>query len=324
MRIKEKKIVFYILFILITTIIHAKPSNELTIYSIRGPSSIGMIRLFDNPPQSPDYKIKMETVAQADLLAAKFISGEAKIGILTPNLAAKIASSGIGIQIAAVTGTGMLSLLSADPSVQSFDDLKGREIDVAGQGSAPDYVFRKILLSRGIDPDKDVNLRFSLALPEIAQALIAGRITLAVLPEPFSTMARLGNSNIAVVDDIQEEWNNLTGGESAENYYPITVLAVNSEFASKNRQLINSILESKKDSIEWVKAHPAEAGELVEKQNLGLRAQIAREAIPGSNYVFITALEARPSLENLFRVFLEFAPVSIGGVIPGDNFYFQP
>jgi NitT/TauT family transport system substrate-binding protein len=290
----------------------------LTIYSIRGPSGVGLIRLFEDPPRLPGFSVRMEALAQADLVAARFIAGEAKVGILPPNVAAKIASSGKTIKAAAVIGTGMLSLLSSDPAVNSIGDLRGKTVAVAGQGATPDYVFRKILMNRGLDPGRDLNLNYSLAYPEIAQSLIAGRVASALLPEPFATMARLGRPDLKAVSDIQREWT-LAGGEKD---YPMTVLVVDGAFAASFPEAVAAILEAVRGSIAWTAANPAEAGRLVEKHDLGLRAQAAAAAIPRSGYVYIEAAEARPSMEALFRVFLDFAPQSIGGSLPRDDFYY--
>jgi NitT/TauT family transport system substrate-binding protein len=304
----------------LTASLAAKGSTEdLTIYAIKGPSGVSMIRLFEDPPKAAGFNVRMEALAQADLIAAKIIAGEAKAGILPANVAAKIASSGKGIQIAAVTGTGMLSLLSADPAVKSIEDLRGKTVEVAGQGATPDYVFRKILLTKGIEPGTDITLSYSLAYPEIAQSLIAGRISLALLPEPFATMARAGKPELAVVSSIQEEWVKAGGAGN----YPMTVLVVDSALAAARPGLIKAILAALKDSTEWVIANPAEAGALVEKHELGLKAPVVAAAIPRSNYVFIPAVEARPSLEALYRAFLEFAPASIGGALPPDSFYLK-
>jgi NitT/TauT family transport system substrate-binding protein len=280
-----------------------------------------MIRLFENPPRLPGGAAKMEALAQADLMAAKFIAGEAKVGILPPNVAAKIASTGKAIQVAAVVGTGMLSLLSGDEGVRRIEDLKGKTVEVAGQGATPDYVFRRILLSKGLDPDKDLHLGYALAYPEIAQSLIAGRISTALLPEPFATMARTGKPGLRQIGDIQVEWALANGKAPGGENYPMTVLVVDAAFAKAEPGIVRAILYAYRSSIEWVRAHPAEAGALVEKHDLGLRAAVVREAIPHSNYVFIPAAQARESLETLFRAFLDFAPPSIGGSLPQDSFY---
>jgi NitT/TauT family transport system substrate-binding protein len=192
-------------------------------------------------------------------------------------------------------------------------------VEVAGQGATPDYVFRKILLSRGLRPDTDVIFGYSLAYPEIAQSLIAGRSSLALLPEPFATMARAGNAGLRSIGNIQDDW--ITAGGSGN--YPMTVLVVDAAYAASRPQVIAGVLDSIKASIEWVVAHPAEAGALVEKHDLGLRAPVVAAAVPRSNYVFLGAADARPSLESLYRAFLEFAPQSIGGSLPPDSFYLK-
>jgi NitT/TauT family transport system substrate-binding protein len=276
-----------------------------------------MIRLFEHPLALVGGTARVEALGQADLMAAKFISGEAKVGVLPPNVAAKIASSGKHIQIAAITGTGMLSLLSSDDAVQSIADLRGKSVEVAGQGATPDYVFRRILLSKGINPDRDIQLGYALAYPEIAQSLITGRISTALLPEPFATMARTGKPSLRQVGDIQVEWVNAGGSGN----YPMTALVVDADFAKAQPGVIRAILNALRSSVEWVLAHPTEAGVLVEKHDLGLRAAVATAAIPRSNYVFISAKEARPSLEALYKTFLEFSPASIGGSLPADSFY---
>jgi NitT/TauT family transport system substrate-binding protein len=314
-----QKMVLLAMTVCVPAILPAQTPSKVTIYGLKGPSGVGMIRLFESPPRLPGYEIHVEALAQADIMAAKFISGETKIGILPPNVAAKIASSGKKIQIAAVTGMGMLSLLSADPAVRRIEDLRGKTVEVTGQGATPDYVFRKILLSKGINPDRDIRLGYALAYPEIAQALIAGRVSLALLPEPFATMARNGNSGLRVIGDIQDEWIRLHGGAN----YPMTVLVADAAFAAANSGLIQTVLDSYKASVEWVVANPAAAGALVEKHELGLRAAVVTASVPRSSYVFIPAAEARPGIEALFRAFLEFAPASIGGALPGDDFYYR-
>jgi NitT/TauT family transport system substrate-binding protein len=235
-------------------------------------------------------------------------------------MAAKIASSGKDIRVLAVIGEGMLSLLSSDPSVRSLGDLKGKTVEVSsGQGATPDFVLRRILTRRGIDPDRDLTLGYALSYPEITQSLIAGKVSIALIPEPFATMALLGKPELIIAVDIQEEWKLSEGGGN----YPITFLVADGAFASANPVAVNDILYAVKDSIEWVNAHPAEAGVLAEKHDLGLRAPVVTAAIPKSNYVCIPAAEARPSIEALFKVFLEFSPASIGGVLPGDRFYWN-
>ncbi|MDR1096302.1 MAG: ABC transporter substrate-binding protein [Spirochaetaceae bacterium] len=291
---------------------------EVTVYGLKGPSGIGMVKMFDDGIAAPGYTVTFETLAQADLMAAQLISGTAKVGILPPNVPAKIASTGKNIQVAAVVGTGMLSLLTSDPDIAKIEDLRGKHIAVAGQGAVPEFVFRKILTAHGLSPDADVTLDFSLAYPEIAQSLIAGRIQTALLPEPFATMARSGQTALRSPADVQEEW--VKAGGAAN--YPMTALVVDGAFAAEHPAFMKALLAAYKNSIEWVRANPAEAGALAEKYELGLRAPIVAASVPRSNFVYQSAAEARPSIEALFNVFLEYTPDAIGGALPGAAFYY--
>jgi len=192
-------------------------------------------------------------------------------------------------------------------------------VEVAGQGATPEFVFRKILEFNGLTPDRDVALGYSMAPPEIAQSLIAGKVSIALLPEPFATMALTGKPDLVSVADIQQEWSKAGGGEN----YPMTLLVIDGAFADENPGAVKEILNAVKNSIEWVKAHPAEVGNLVEKHELGLRAPVVAAAVPKSNYVFIPAAEGRAAIEALFSLFLAYAPASIGGAFPGDRFYLK-
>ena len=309
---------FSVLAIYVFGLAHLFAQNiPITVYTLKGPSGVGMVRLFSEPPQASGYSISVEALAQADLMAAKFLSGEAQVGILPANMAAKIATSGKDVSVAAVIGQGMIKLISADPSVKTIGDLKGRVVEVAGQGATPDYVFRRILRFYKLVPGSDVQLGYSLAYPEIAQSLIAGKVSLALLPEPFATMALAGNKNLQVVGDIQKEWVKVGGSDN----YPMTVLVITRNLVQKHPAAVKAIYDSIQNSIQWVTTHPADAGVLVERYNLGIKAPVAAAAIPRSSYVFIPALQARSSLESLYRAFLEYAPQSIGGKLPADNFY---
>jgi NitT/TauT family transport system substrate-binding protein len=320
---KKNFALFFLIFIF-SGFLHARGAGEsgekpLVIYGIKGSSGVGMVRLFEEPPRIPGFAVKVEALALADLMAARFISGEAKVGILPPNMAAKIASSGKDLRAAAIIGNGMLSLLSSDASVRALADLRGKTVEVAVQGATPDFVFQKILAYNGLTPGRDVALGYSMAPPEIAQSLIAGKVSAALLPEPFATMALTGKPDLVSVADVQQEWSRTGGREN----FPMTLLVVDGAFADENPEAVREILSAVRASIEWVRAHPAEAGNLVEKHELGLRAPVVAAAVPRSNYVFIPAAEGRAALEALFFLFLEYDPASIGGALPGDGFYLK-
>jgi NitT/TauT family transport system substrate-binding protein len=292
--------------------------KPIVVAALKGPSGIGMARLFETPPDPGDGSaILMIAVSSADLMVAKLISGEYDAGVLPVNVAAKLYNAGVPIRLAAIVGDGMVSFLCSDPAISGLADLRGRKVNVAGQDATPDFLFRRLLEDAGVDPRKDLRLDYSLSYPEAASALAAGKIACAILPEPFATMARATNPALRSPIDLGELWTRRTGQRS----YPMTAFVVSSKLAAGRPRTVKAILAAYASSIAWIKERPAEAGALVEKEGLGLTASIASKAIPLSAYVFTEARAARSSVEALLGAFLDLAPVAVGGKLPDDGFY---
>src|SRR5512145_437482 len=83
---------------------------KISVAALKGPSGIGLVWLFETPPSVADGSIVVPiAVPSADLMVAKVVSGEYDVAVLPVNMAAKLYASGIGIQLAAIIGEGMVS-----------------------------------------------------------------------------------------------------------------------------------------------------------------------------------------------------------------------
>ena len=294
-------------------------NQEPVVAALKGPSGIALVQLFENPPVLADGRVvKMEAVGSADLMVAKLVSGEFQVAVLPINMAAKLRLSGVDLSLAAITGDGMLSFLTNAPDIAGIADLRGRRVDVAGQGATPEFLFRRLLKDGGLDPDKDLRLSFALGYPDMAAALASGTIQSAVLPEPFVTLAKMKNAHLRSPIDLGALWKKSTGMDD----YPMTALVIrNGSGISKADARI--LLDAVHASIVKTLADPAAAGKLVGSHDLGLAPAIATAAIPHCNFVYLEAAAARPEVEALLSVFLASAPASIGGALPDDAFYAQ-
>jgi len=314
--------------VLITTLIvfaHTEAKDcldTLRVGVIIGPSGIGMARLMSKQQAIPDAKISFEKAGSVDILLPKLVNGDIDIGILPPNVAAKLYSMAPkSIAVASIVGNSTLSLVTSDPSVASLQDLKGKTVYVAGQGSTPEYVLRTLLAKNGIS-ERSVRLDFSLPSQEIPAAVASGKIAYALIPEPFTTVAIMtssGKTQIRRAFTLQDLWFAAGLGEN----FPMTLCVVRRTYAQKNPGKVAQFLAAYKDSLEWTRMNPEAAGQLVESVGLGLKATVASRAIPGCSFVWIDANEARKPIESLLAVFLEFAPESIGGKMPDEGFYLK-
>jgi len=277
-----------------------------------------MIGLFEAPPSLPDgAAASFEAVASADAMAAKLLSGELDAAVLPVNMAAKLYNSGLPYRLVAVVGNGMVKVVTTDPAIRSIADLRGRDAFVAGQGATPEYLLRTVLPKAGLDPSADLRLIFSMPYPEIAASVVAGRIDLAVLPEPFATLALKGNPAARVPFSLSALWTEATGQAD----YPMSVLVVRASLVADRPGAVAALMDAYAASIRGALADPSAAGLLVEKHDMGLKAPIAAAAIPACAFVFIPAAEARPAVEALLSVFLAASPAAIGSKLPDGGWY---
>ena len=281
---------------------------------LNGPSCIPAAYLLDE---------SVEKFADPQALLPKMLKGEIDVGFLPANVAAKVYNSSNGaIRCVAITGNGNLSLITTDTSVKQLSDLKGKTVAVAGQGATPEYMFRYLLQKNGIatDTKQGVTLDFSIPTAQIAAQLISGKISYAVVPEPFATVAQTKSDKVFVAVDLQTEYEYFEG---RGKIYPLTVMVVTKNFAEKNAAALKSFLGEYEKSLKKTLNNPKEAGELCEKFGLGLAAGIVAKSVPKANYVFIPASNAKTQekVEELLNVFLAFDASSIGGKLPDEGFY---
>lgn len=160
-------------------------------------------------------------------------------------------------------------------------------------------------------------LDYGVAAPaQLAQMLIANRVDLAVLPEPFVTMVLNSNEKAVPLMDVQQLWSALTGTTN----YPMTVIVVSDKFAQEHSADLPVVMNAIKESITWVTTHPQDAGVVIEQLGI-MNAAMATPAIPRCNLVFRTAKEAFDAVDVYYKVLYGFDYTSIGSEVPDASFY---
>ena len=285
---------------------------------LRGPSGIPCACLMECYPAA-----RYEVFASASQLLPKMLKGEIDIGFLPPNVAAKAYNTSGGALVAlAVSGNAAVSLITKDRALTNLAALRGKTVHVAGQGATPDIIFRYVLSASGIDvgEGKDkVSLSYSVPTAQLAPALLSGRIEYAVVPEPFATVALVGDAGVIKAFDLGAEFARLSGGDVP----PTTLIVANAKFAKSNPDVLRSFLAEYKRAYQWTLSNTVDAGQAVERASLGLTADIATKAIPNCAFTFKRAVDARGQIEAALLVFLHFDEAAVGGKLPDDGFYFD-
>ncbi|MDD4802582.1 MAG: ABC transporter substrate-binding protein [Syntrophomonas sp.] len=288
---------------------------------LRGPTAVGMIKMMDEKPSLGDnVKVDYLIEQNPDTLSAKLLTGEIELATIPTNMAAKLYNKGAGYQMAAMNTWGVMYVLAQGVTIDNWKDLRGQQVDAAGQGAASDLVFKYLLAKNGLDPEKDLTIKYIASPVEQAQLAIAGKSRITVLPEPWISTVINKNQDMQIVLDMQKEWTRING---AEVPFAQTCLVVKTDFASQHPDIMARFLQEYAKSLAWVNQNTADAGDLVKKHDIGIPADVAAAAIPRLNLKYMSSIEAKTAVEKYLQVLLEFSPDSIGGKLPDAKFYYQ-
>ena len=294
-------------------------TDALRIAGLKGPTTMGLVNLLSmeaDGTAAMDYDLQL--CGAADEIVPLLMKGELDMAAIPANLAATLyQKTNGGIQAVAVNTLGVLYVVEQGDTVQSMADLKGRTILSTGKGTTPEYVLRYLLNANGIDPDKDVTIEYYSEATEVTAQMATTEDAIAVLPQPYVTAAQMKDSGLRVVLDLTKEWNALGGGSQLIT----AVLLVRSEFLEQHPQAVEKLLNEYAQSVDFLNDQPAEASVLVEKYGI-VKAAVAEKAIPDCNIVCITGSEMKEKLSGYLQVLFDANPATVGGAMPGDNFYY--
>lgn len=295
--------------------------QDITVAALKGPTAIGMVQMMKNAGEGgADNNYTFKVAGTADEFTADLIKGEVQIAALPCNAAATLYNkSGGKIKVMGINTLGVLYILDTGSSVNSIQDLKGKTIYSTGMGTTPEYTLRYLLNSAGIDADRDVNIEFKSEASEVAAIMASSSDeVIAMLPQPYVTTVTMQNPDVRIALDVTKEWEKLAGSDST---VVTGVIAVNAEFADKNPEAVQKFMDEYGRSVTYVNSNVKEAAQLVEKFDI-FKAAVAEKAIPYCNITFITGNEMKDKISRYLTVLNDANPSSIGGAMPGDDFYY--
>ena len=294
---------------------------EVNLYVLSGPTGIGTMNLWaaaDAGETQNTYHITMP--GANDEVVAVISNGDADIAAVATNLAATLynKTSG-GVTVLAVNTLGVLSLLGSGQEIASIADLAGKTIYTPGQGANPEYILRYVLSGNGLDPDKDVTIRFVGEGSELLTVWQTDPEAVIMAPQPVATSILTQNENARTLFDMTDEWDKVSGGDSA---LMMGCVIVRNAFLRENPGAVALFLQEYAASIEKAQSDAAGTAALCEQYGLIPKAALAEKAIPDCGLTFVTGAEMKSALSGYLQVMLDADPKSVGGALPGDDFYY--
>ena len=291
--------------------------------SLKGPTSMGLVYLMDKAQKGEtENHYEFTMTGAADELVGKIASGDLDIALIPANVASVLyTKTQKNVTVLDINTLGVLYVVASDDSITSVADLKGKTVYMTGKGTTPEYVMNYLLKENGLAAG-DVDLQFKSEATEVASLLKENPDAISVLPQPFATAACIQNEALKPVVDLTEAWNALNQDSGSMLVTGVTI--VRSDFLRENRAPIQMFLEDHKESAQYAVDHVDETAELVAAAGIVEKAPIAKKALPYCNIVCMTGQEMKDALSGYLNVLYEQDAKSVGGQLPGDEFYYMP
>lgn len=323
--LKKKLVTLVMTVVMALTLFAGCGSSEETGVTIRlgglkGPTSMGLAKLLTDAGDGKSASTIDYTLAvAADELTPALIQGNLDMAAVPSNLASVLYNRTNGeISVLAVNTLGVLYIVDTKDSVHSFADLKGRTIYATGQGTTPEYSLKYLLQQNGLDPDKDVTLEFKSESTEIVSIMKStDEEVVAMLPQPFVTVASSSVEGLNVALDLNAEWNALNNGSSLVT----GVLIARNAFLEEHPKAVAAFLEEYKSSTAYANANVEEVSEMIEALDI-VKAPIAQKALPQCNITYLDGADMKAAVSGYLQILYDQNPQSVGGALPTDDFYY--
>lgn len=292
---------------------------DINIAVMTGPTAIGLVKVMkDNEDGAAANNYNFQVFGEATEISTGLVKGELDIACVPCNLASVLYNKTEGgIVVAGINTLGVLYIVETGDSIQSVSDLAGKTIYTTGQGTTPEYTLRYILSGNGIDPDSDVDIEFKSEAAEVVAALSENPEAIAMLPQPYVTVAMNNNEQLHIALDITDEWEKLDSTSTVVT----GVVVARKEWVDAHTDAFNAFLDEYPASAAYTNDNVEEAASLIEDFGI-FKAAIAKKAIPYCNVTFISGSEMKEKIGRYLAVLYEQNPASVGGKLPDDNFYY--
>ena len=298
-------------------------ATEVNVYVLAGPTGIGALPLWakaDGGGEDLQNVYHVTMTGANDEIVAAISGGSADIACVATNMAAALYNkTGGGVKVLAVNTLGVLSILTNGAEVSAVADLKGKTVYSPGQGANPEYVLRYVLQGNGLDPEGDVEIRFVGEGSELLSVWQTEPDAVILAPQPVATTLQMQYEGAKAVLDMTEEWDKIAGDEST---LMMGCVIVRTAFLEEHPAAVEGFLRDYAESIKTAQEDVEGTAALCEAYGIIPKAALAAKAIPHCGLTYVAGEEMRRQLGGYLAVMFDAEPKSVGGAIPGNDFYY--
>ena len=301
----------------------AETAVTVRVGGLSGPTAMGLVKLMDDAGQGKTENTYQfaELATDPAAFVAPLAKGELDIAAVPSNLASVLYNNTEGgVQVLAINNLCVLNIVERGDSVHALADLKGKKLYATGQGAVPEYTLRYLLKQSGLDPDADVELIWCADTTEALSYISNDTAAIAMLPQPFVTVALSQVEGLRLAIDLNEAWTSAV----SECDQVTGVIVVRKTFAQEHPEAVETFLKEYEASVNYTEQDAEGAAKLIEKYGIVGKAAVAQKALPGCHLHFAKGEEMKRSLQGFLKILYDENEKSVGGSLPEEGFYYEP
>ena len=299
-------------------------SAPVRVGALKGPTAMGMVEMMKDKADAYEFTL----AAAPDEIVPRIVKGEVDIAAVPANLAAVLYNNTQGgVKVLAINTLGVLYILERGEDIQSVADLKGRTLYASGKGATPEYALNYILRGNGLDPEKDLTIEYKSEHAECLAALLQDESAVAMLPQPFATVAQLKAKQqdtpveLRLALDLTEEWDALQADSDAPSALITGVAVARADFIEQNPDAVKQFMADYAESIAFTQDNAEDAAQLIGEFDI-FEAAPALKALPYCSIVYIDGAEMAGKLAGYLAELYAQDPAAVGGALPDENLFF--
>lgn len=311
------------------------------------------------------FKIKIDRSYGYDMTyydtAAEIVpllkDGSVDIATLPVDEAAKLYNETDGaIQIIATTSFAPLHVIGRGDKFDDFSSLKGKTVYLCGKGTYEEYYIDYALKENGIDPEKDLTLKYLDSTDKVTAAMKKDKQSVGILSVFDASdllAAQLKTEEAAEKKTSESTQSDADGETSAQSTTEKTTestaknpnsfsqlldisgklfkekdealisgcIVARSEYIKSNPDIITEFLSFAEISVNYTNTSNGAGAELTDA-GLFDDSTIAENAIPGCKFRFFTGEDMKEYISSSIKILFDGDKALVGDKIPDDGIYY--
>jgi len=248
-----------------------------------------------------DLAAEILLITGSPRLVQSLIAGDVDVAFagITAVTRARVRGADVAILGASANVSSQKLMVGRNSKIRRLEDLKGAVIGVSQYGSEADTFARNALALAGLKPDKDVTMLQLGGHPQVAAAMVAGKLDVGALAGLAALTAERAGARM------------LASAAELKILSPSGTFAATRGYLQRKRAVVDRLLRAFVESIHFLKTNRASAITLLQKYFGGLNVEEATylyqeqidliETLPAPNDKALRAVldrETDPAVKN--------------------------